>query len=213
MSTENHAKGTKGIPGLHPDEYAAQVRQRYATGETPWDTGVPSPELIRVIEQGDFEGKTVLEFGCGSGTNSIELACRGYSVTAVDLVDLPIQRAREKARRAGVEIDFRIGDFTRIELGGPYDCLFDSSVYDGIRSRNLSGFLRALQNVSRPGTRWLSLAGSAREPNSAGPPVVREEEFRSELGDLFSFLEVREFRFDLGPNFQPLAWSLLMERK
>lgn len=213
MGLENQAKRTNGISGLGPDEYAAQVRERYASGQTPWDTGVPSPELIRVIEQGDFEGKTVLEFGCGSGTNSIELARRGFSVTAVDLVELPIQRAKEKAQRAGVRIDFRVGDFTRIDLGGPYDCLFDSSVYDGIRNRDLSGFLRALQNVSRPGTRWLSLAGSAREPTSAGPPVVREEEFRSELGGLFRFLEVREFRFDIGPNFQPLAWSILMERK
>lgn len=204
---------TTSISGLGPDEYAAVVAQRYATGQTPWDTGVPSSELIRVVEQGDFSGKTVLEFGCGSGTNSIELARRGYRVTAVDLVELPILRARERAQRAGIKVDFRVGDFTRIDLGGPYDCLFDCSVYDGIRTRDLSGFLRTLQKVSRPATRWLSLAGNAREPDPVGPPVVREEDFRSELGGLFRILKVREFRFELGPNLQPLGWSILMDRR
>lgn len=213
MGPVNRTSETNDPSGRGPDEYAAQTRQRYATGQTPWDTGVPSPELIRVIESGDFEGKRVLEFGCGSGTNSLELARRGYSVTAVDLAELPIQRAKERAQRADVRINFRVGDFTHMDLGGPYDCLFDLSVYDGIRSRDLLGFLRALQRASRPGTRWLSLAGNAREPASDGPPVVREEEFRSELGSLFDFLEVREFRFDLAPNFKPLAWSILMERK
>ena len=213
MSPDDRGGNTTSIAGLGPAEYAAVVTQRYATGQTPWDTGVPSAELIRVVEHGDFHGKTVLEFGCGSGTNSIELARRGYLVTAVDLVELAIRRAREKARRAGVKVDFRVGDFTRIDLGGPYDCLFDCSVYDGIRSRDLSGFLSSVQKASRPGTRWLSLAGNAREIDPVGPPVVREEEFRSELDSLFRILKVREFRFDLGPNFQPLAWSILMERR
>jgi len=213
MSPDDRSGRTTSVSGLGPNEYAVVVALRYANGQTPWDTGVPSSELIRVIEQGDFNGKTVLEFGCGSGTNSIELARRGYLVTAVDLVELPILRAREKAQRAGVKVDFRVGDFTRIDLQGPYDCLFDCSVYDGIRTRDLSGFLRTLQKASRPGTRWLSLAGNAREPDPVGPPVVREEEFRSELSSLFRILKVREFRFDLGPNFHPLAWSILMERR
>src|SRR5438445_13056081 len=90
----------------------------YATGETPWDSGIPSAELVRVLDAGLLPGKTVLEIGCGTGTNAIALARRGYRVTAVDFVDMAVRRPREKAQQAGVERDFRVLEATRVELLG-----------------------------------------------------------------------------------------------
>ena len=191
-----------------------EFEQSYRTGDTPWDSGVPSAELDRVLEAGLLPGKTVLEIGCGTGTNAIAFARRGYCVTAVDFVDLAVRRAREKARKAGVDIDFRVGDATRMDLGGPYDVVFDRGVYHGIRTGNLQGFLKMLERVTRSGTRWLTLAGNAKEPMVNGPPVVTEDEFRTKLEPLFKILEVREFRFTLDrEDFRPLAWSILMERR
>ena len=191
-----------------------EFEQSYRTGDTPWDSGVPSAELDRVLEAGLLPGKTVLEIGCGTGTNAIAFARRGYRVSAVDYVELAVQRAREKARKAGLEIDFRVGDATRIDLGGPYDVVFDRGVYHGTRNGNLPGFLQMLERVTRKGTRWLCLAGNAKEPMVNGPPVVTEDEFQTELGPLFKILQVREFRFTLDrEDFRPLAWSILMERR
>lgn len=201
------------ISHLPGEEYVVAMRENYVTGRTPWDSGVPSAELMRTIEEGDLRGRSILELGCGTGTNAIELARRGYQVTAVDLIDVPIQKARQKAKTAGVKVDFRSGDLTRIDLGGPYDCLFDLGLYHGIRNRNLRGFLSTLERVSRVGTRWLSLAGSAKETLPEGPPVVTEEEFRAELEPMFEILRVREVRLDLRPDLRPLAWSILMVRR
>lgn len=194
------------------DEDRAMFRARYAQGETPWDTGVPSEELCRRLDAAELPGTTILDMGCGTGTNAVELARRGYRVTAVDWVDLAIERARERARRAGVTVDFRQGDLTQLDLGGPFDALFDLGLYHGIRTRSLEPFLRQLDRVTRPGTRWLSIAGNAREPNPQGPPVVSEEEFRRELGSRFRFVDVREFRLRIRRPDSPLAWSILMER-
>jgi SAM-dependent methyltransferase len=190
----------------------ARMRQHYILGSAPWDTGRPNQELLRVVEAGLLPGKTLLEFGCGTGTNAIELARRGYQVTAVDAVDVAIDRARGKAKKAGVTVDFHTGDLTELELGGPFDVLFDLGLYHMIRTRNLPGFLRALKRTSRRGTRWLSVAGNARERTPNGPPRVEEEEIRRELGPLFKILDLHEFRLDLGPDFQPLFWSTLLER-
>jgi methyl halide transferase len=195
------------------DEYADFFRQRYVVGDPPWDTGRPSEELVHALAAGLLPGKSALEFGCGTGTNAIEFARRGVRVTAVDLVEVAIDKARAKARRAGVTVDFRVGDLTQLDLGGPYDILFDLGVYHSMRSRDLSGFLKTLRRVSRPGTRWLSLSGNSKEPHDRGPPTVSEAEIRSELGSLFKFIDVHEFRFDLGSGFQPLGWSVLMERR
>lgn len=180
-----------------------EFEKSYRSGDTPWDSGIPSAELVRVLDAGLLPGRPVLEIGCGTGTNAIAFARRGYRVTAVDYVDLAVQRARENARRAGVEIDFRIGDATRMDLGGPYDVVFDRGVYHGIRTRELSAFLKLLERVTRSGTRWLCLAGNAKEPMVNGPPVVSEREFRTELEPMFKILEVREFRFTARPRRLP----------
>src|SRR5256886_16823071 len=96
-----------------------EFEKSYATSDTPWDSGHPSAELVRVLDAGLLPGKTVLEIGCGTGTNAIELARRGYRVTAIDLVDLAVRRAKDKAQPAGVDIDFRVGAATRWDPGGP----------------------------------------------------------------------------------------------
>lgn len=192
------------------EEYDAAYRRSTA----PWDSGVPSEELVRVLDAGLLPGRTVLEMGCGTGTNAIELARRGYRVTAIDLAPSAVQQAREKARRDGPRIDFRVGDLLQTGLGGPYDVLFDRGLYHGIRLVNLTGFLEVLGRVTRPGSRWLCLAGNAKESHGDGPPVVAEDEFRAELEPFFRILQVREFRFTLAyEGLRTLAWSILMERR
>jgi 2-polyprenyl-3-methyl-5-hydroxy-6-metoxy-1,4-benzoquinol methylase len=48
----------------------------------------------------------ILDIGCGTGRHSIELSKRGYVITGIDLSDSQLQRAREKAEKQGLIIDF-----------------------------------------------------------------------------------------------------------
>ena len=188
--------------------------ERYATGKTPWDSGTPSVELLRVLDAGKLAGTTVLDFGCGTGTNAIELARRGFRVTATDIVPQAIQISREKARAVGVTVDFRVADALRDDPGGPYDILFDRGVYHCLRTEDLSAFQGFLGHATRPGSCWLNLAGNSKEDTEPGPPVVSETEIRTELEPLFDIIELREFRFTTNQSaFRPLGWSVLMRRK
>ncbi len=51
-------------------------------------------------------GCSVLDIGCGGGREAIQLARRGYRVVAVDLSRPQLDRARENAKKKGVEIKF-----------------------------------------------------------------------------------------------------------
>ena len=63
----------------------------------------------------------ILDVGCGTGRHAIELSKRGYHVTGVDLSENMLNRAREKASMAGVEIDFRLGDARSLPFEGEFD--------------------------------------------------------------------------------------------
>ncbi len=63
----------------------------------------------------------ILDLGCGTGRHSIELARRGYSVTGADLSESMLARAREKAREAGVEVDFHQHDARNLPFASEFD--------------------------------------------------------------------------------------------
>jgi 2-polyprenyl-3-methyl-5-hydroxy-6-metoxy-1,4-benzoquinol methylase len=48
----------------------------------------------------------ILDIGCGTGRHSIELSKRGYNVTGIDLSDSQLVRAKEKAEKQSLKIDF-----------------------------------------------------------------------------------------------------------
>jgi SAM-dependent methyltransferase len=196
-----------------PDE--VNFVEMYAQGSTPWDSGKPDEELLRVLDSGKLTGKTVLEIGCGTGTNAIELSRHGFQVTAFDIVEQAIQLARAKAHQEKVNVDFRVANALDGEtLEGPYDILFDRGVYHALRRTDLRKLQDFLKCVTRSGSWWLSLAGNAKEKHDPGPPVVHEHEIRAELGALFDIVELREFRFTTNQSeFRPLGWSILMRRK
>jgi len=43
---------------------------RYREGDSPWDTGQPSGELLRVLREERIAPCRALELGCGTGTGA-----------------------------------------------------------------------------------------------------------------------------------------------
>mgnify|MGYP001068209282 FL=1 len=74
----------------------------------------------------DRTGGPLLELGCGTGRALIPLAEAGYQVTGVDSSPSMLKLARAKAEAAGVSRQIRLieGDFSRVDLGGPYRFAF-----------------------------------------------------------------------------------------
>jgi SAM-dependent methyltransferase len=198
----------------------AEWNQRYLDRETPWDSGEPSRELQRLLQEGLIPPCRMLELGCGTGTNALYLARQGFEVTALDLAPNAIEQARAKAAQAGLPVRFLQADALRLpDLGPPFPFVFDRGVYHHLRTVDLDRFRASLKRVSAPGGLYLTLAGNANERGapSEGPPRVHAHEICLELGPLFDLVQLREYRFDgvriQGQLVSPLAWSVLLRRR
>jgi len=75
-------------------------------------------------ELGRDKSLTILDIGCGTGRHTIELAKRGYTVVGIDLSDSQLARAREKAERQGLHIDFKKLDAREL----PFENEFDAAI-------------------------------------------------------------------------------------
>jgi 2-polyprenyl-3-methyl-5-hydroxy-6-metoxy-1,4-benzoquinol methylase len=63
----------------------------------------------------------ILDIGCGTGRHSIELTKRGYTVTAIDLSESQLARARKKASEQDLLIDFRKQDARDLPFNKEFD--------------------------------------------------------------------------------------------
>ena len=73
----------------------------------------------------EAKGKTVLDFGCGNGLESIELARRGAArVLGIDIRENAVERARHNARLAGVHdiCKFGVEIHEKVDLIVSIDC-------------------------------------------------------------------------------------------
>ncbi len=122
---------------------------------TPWDIGGPQPVVQQLVAYGALRGE-VLDPGTGPGHHAIHYVSKGYATTAIDSSPAAIDRAKRNAERAGVAVDFRVADATRLEgLENRFDTVVDSAFYHVfLDDEEIQGrYLRALHRATRPGAR------------------------------------------------------------
>lgn len=94
-----------------------------------------------------LEAKTALDVGCGAGLLAEPLARLGATVIGLDASPELIAVAREHARAAGLEIDYRAGELT--ELEGQFDLVTCMEVIEHVGDP--AAFIEALARRLAPG--------------------------------------------------------------
>ncbi len=99
------------------DEYAKN-------GNSIW----PSEHLIRFFNNNkkNWERKTVLEIGCGSGRNSLFLAKEGCDLTITDISEIAINKALALLKENGYSSKYYFGDITEF-IPESYNIVIDIS--------------------------------------------------------------------------------------
>ena len=83
-------------------------------------TTQPAAELVR--RASPRAGQRVLDVACGTGVVAVTAARSGARVTGLDLTPELLERARENARIAGVQIEWHQGDVEQLPFAdGTYD--------------------------------------------------------------------------------------------
>lgn len=71
----------------------------------------------------------VLDIGCGEGKDAVFFAKNGYDVTAFDISETGIQKAKNLADIHSVKVDFFKADIKDFRIETDYDIIFSSGVF------------------------------------------------------------------------------------
>jgi SAM-dependent methyltransferase len=110
-----------------------------------------TPPAARLVKHaGIRSGQRVLDVGCGTGVVAITAARLGARVTGLDFSPELLERARENAEIAGVEIDWREGDIEKMPFA---DAAFDAvlSQYGHIFAPRPDVAVAEMLRVLKPG--------------------------------------------------------------
>ncbi len=128
-----------------------RMRDRYLSGEIPWDHAEPPPEIIALSRE--LPPGRAIDLGCGTGRACIWLARAGWQVDGIDFVPEAIAIASERVAAAGVTERVRlfVADATDLSfLSGPYDLAIDVGCGHGFSDGELRAYLDEVKRLLRP---------------------------------------------------------------
>jgi SAM-dependent methyltransferase len=132
---------------------AAEWDARYSERDGARWSGRPNGRLV--AEVASLAPGRALDVGCGEGADAIWLARHGWTVTAIDVSDVAVIRAREAAERGGAVVEWVCGDALRTAFpAGSFDLV--SMQYPALPKAAGEAAVRALLGTVR--SRGLLLA-------------------------------------------------------
>jgi SAM-dependent methyltransferase len=141
-----------------------------------WDAAIArqAEQLAGIIRDRWGAGpRSILDVSCGIGTQAIGLAQRGFVVTASDVSEGALARARHEARKRSVPIDFSLCDMRAASAhhGRQFDVVLsaDNSITHLLDDGELLLALKQIHDCTRPGGGCLlTVRDYDKEPRGRG---------------------------------------------
>jgi SAM-dependent methyltransferase len=179
-------------------------RFAYSIGFHPWEDAAADPPFVNKFHElidREESGRSApfgaaLDVGTGSGIWGIELAKRGWRVTGIDIVEKALERARERVRRAGVNMQLVKGDVAALRsagIGTGYRLVLDTGTFHDFETAEQQAMGREVDAIAAPDAAVLLLVWPKR-PRPLIRGATREEIEAAFPGWRITNVEASHFR-------------------
>ncbi len=156
-------------------------QSRYEAEETGWDRGEPSPALMQWLENGQLKPCRILVPGCGRGHEVIELASRGFDVTALDFAKAPVDELTRQLSERSLTANVVQADVLEFTTEQKFDAVYEQTCLCAIAPQHRETYEQRLAENLRDGGQLFALFMQSDKPN--GPPFHCDISAMHELFD------------------------------
>ena len=189
-------------------DYASFYRKAKGPKDLPWHREEMHEWLAQAVAERSKPGR-FLDIGCGTGVFSVQMAQKGYDVTAIDFTSEALNMAEERARKAGVKVRFIQADVTTWESTGDFDLVLDSGCLHSLNPADRPQYKTQLLKWLAPGSDYVLVHFGRRHFLDWRPMGPRRRNRREILSELTPELTERNYKerlekaaLPIGPTFQ-----------
>lgn len=153
--------------------------QQQAVETMPWFYPNLDDDLKQALDQLGLRSGHVLDLGTGPGTQAMQLAQRGFDVTATDISAAAIRLAREKAEAQGLAVTWQPDDILATRLSGPFDLIFDRGCFHVLPPERRPAYVSTIARLLRPGGYLFLKCFSHLQPGTQGPYRLTPEQIQT----------------------------------
>ena len=122
-----------------------QYEEKYKSENYYWGI-IPSRLCYEIMKlRPPIKPYRVLDIGCGEGKNAVFLAKNGYEVSAFDIAETGLEKARRLAEYNHVNVDFFKADINEFAPLDQFDIIFSSGVFHYIPLHLRKNFIGQLK--------------------------------------------------------------------
>jgi len=199
---------------MNKDKKISHWEERYRDQDVesmPWYHPHLDHDLAAVLAKLNITGGDLLDLGAGPGTQAIALAHRGFKVTAVDISPTAIEKAKQRAVREGVKVDFRQDDIVKTELNGSYDYIFDRGCFHVLAPENRADYIMAMRKLLRKGGFLFLKTFSYKQAGKGDPYRFHPGDIRKFFSPWFKVVSIKESFFESTLESNPKALFCVLE--
>lgn len=179
----------------------------------PWFNPELDDDLKLALDELGLHGGRALDLGTGPGTQAIQLACRGFKVTATDISAAAINRAKEKADAQGLDITWAQDDILDTRLDLSFEFIFDRGCFHVLAPERRSDYVGIISGLLKPGGYLFLKCFSRLEPGEQGPYRFTSEQIQELFGNELSVLSIKETVYQGTLDPLPRALFCVMQRQ
>lgn len=201
MSTGEHASNWE------------QTYQKQPVETMPWFYPNLDDDLSQALEQLGLDRGTALDLGTGPGTQAMQLARRGFTVTATDISPAAIARARETAGAEGLTITWQQDDILDSGLSGAFDLIFDRGCFHVLPPEQRQRYAATVAGLLQPGGYFFLKCFSQLQPGTGGPYRFTAEHVRAIFSSTLQIHSISESVYQGTLDPLPRALFCVMQRQ
>lgn len=168
---------------------AAFWHARFMAGDTPWDRGVPGAQIEAWSQAGVMKPCRIAVPGCGRGWDAVELARRGFEVTAIDYADAACDATRAALAAAGLRAEVVQADVQSWRPARPFDAVYEQTCLCAQHPTCWRGYESSLSAWIRPGGRLFALFMQRMRPGASEQGLIEGPAYHCDINAMRMLFE------------------------
>lgn len=190
-----------------------KLYQSQAVETMPWYQKSLDSDFEKAFKEMGIKSGRVLDLGSGPGTQAMELARLGFTVTATDISLSAVGQAKDRAIEQGLRVDFRQDDILKTKLTEKLDYILDRGCFHVIEPGSRAAYVETVHNLLETGGFLFLKCFSYKQGGGDGPYRFTPEKIVSVFDERFAIISINETVFHGTLPVFPKALFCMMRKK